>query len=74
MLAQARRAEPSHLLRQRHGVAVAESGGSGEASAEEVVHMDMEGFRDKADEAINRQEIPPEQQQRVKKYFESLGH
>jgi hypothetical protein len=44
------------LLRRRRGVAVAESGSSGEASAEEVVHMDMEGFRDKADDAINKGE------------------
>ena len=34
----------------------------------------LPSYKHKADEAINRQEIPPEQQQRVKKYFESLGH
>lgn len=30
-------------------------------------------YRKKADEAIDRQQIPPEHQKRVKKYFESLG-
>ena len=33
----------------------------------------LPSYKHKADEAINRQEIPPEHQKRVKKYFESLG-
>jgi MT0933-like antitoxin protein len=38
-------------------IAVAESGGLGEAAAEEVVNfMDTEGFRDKADDALTQGE------------------
>lgn len=33
----------------------------------------LPSYRQKADEAMNRQEIPPQHQLRVKKYFESLG-
>jgi hypothetical protein len=33
----------------------------------------LPSYKHKADEAMNRQEIPPEHQKRVKKYFESLG-
>jgi hypothetical protein len=33
----------------------------------------LPSYKRKADEAMNRQEIPPEHQKRVKKYFESLG-
>ena len=33
----------------------------------------LPSYKRKADEALNRQEIPPEHQKRVKKYFESLG-
>ena len=40
----------------RGGVAVAVSDGLGEASPKEVVDMDREGFRDKADDAITQGE------------------
>jgi hypothetical protein len=33
----------------------------------------LPSYKQKADQAMNRQEIPPEHQKRVKKYFESLG-
>lgn len=34
----------------------------------------LPSYKHKADQAMNRQEIPPEHQKRVKQYFESLGH
>ena len=33
----------------------------------------LPSYKHKADEAMNRQEIPPEHQKRVKQYFQSLG-
>jgi hypothetical protein len=43
------------VRRYRRGVAVAEFGGLGRLPAE-VVNMDMEGFRDKADDALAKGE------------------
>jgi hypothetical protein len=44
------------VTERRGGVAVAVPGCLGEASPKEVVDMDTEGFRDKADDALNKGE------------------
>jgi hypothetical protein len=45
-----------HLSGALAGLSVAGLGGLGEATALEVVAMDMEGFRDRADEALTQGE------------------